>query len=91
MDCPKADSLHEYPIQLTDAKDQTCAGSFILDELISGKKCISLAMSKDPERDLIVKGPFLYIFFNVLRSFRGKYPEYDISFGDLLGGGLWRD
>ncbi len=36
-------------------------------------------MSKEPERDLIVYGPFHNTFFNILRSFRRKYPEYDIN------------
>ncbi len=36
-------------------------------------------MSKEPESELIVYGPFHSTFFNILRSFRRKYPEYDIN------------
>lgn len=36
-------------------------------------------MAKEPERELIVYGPFHSTFFNILRSFRSRYPEYDIN------------
>jgi iron(III) transport system substrate-binding protein len=36
-------------------------------------------VAKEPERELVVYGPFHNTFFNILRSFRSKYPEYDIN------------
>jgi ABC-type Fe3+ transport system substrate-binding protein len=36
-------------------------------------------MPKDPERELVVYGPFHHTFFNILRVFRQNYPLYDIN------------
>lgn len=36
-------------------------------------------MRKEPERDLVVYGPFHNTFFNILKSFRRRYSEYDIN------------
>lgn len=34
---------------------------------------------KQPERELVVYGPFHPTFFNILKTFRRRYPEYDIN------------
>jgi len=36
-------------------------------------------MSRQPEKELVVYGPFHNTFFNILRSFRSNYPQYDIN------------
>ena len=36
-------------------------------------------MPKEPERELVVYGPFHNTFFNILRVFRSRYPQYDIN------------
>lgn len=46
---------------------------------MSNTEEVKRAVTKEPERELVVYGPFHSTFFNILRSFRRRYPEYDIN------------